>query len=185
VNCILQDSQGFLWFCTQDGLNRYDGYGFKVYKNDPDDLQSLSNDWITSIVEDADGTFWIGTLGGGLNKFDRDTEQFTRYINNPEKPNSLSHDVISDIMIDPEGAIWVATTGGGLNQFDRDSGSFTSYMNDADDPDSITTNGLRIHTALVVTTSILFSKIRKESYGLAPWVLGSIDSNAIQHASIS
>jgi signal transduction histidine kinase/ligand-binding sensor domain-containing protein/CheY-like chemotaxis protein len=142
VNCILQDSQGFLWFGTQDGLNRYDGYEFKVYKNDPDDIQSLSNDWITSIVEDADGALWIGTLGGGLNKFDRDIDQFTRYINNPEDPNSISHDVVSDILIDPEGTIWVATNGGGLNQFDRDSGSFTSYMNDADNPDSITTNGV-------------------------------------------
>ena len=63
VICILQDSQGFLWFGTQDGLNRYDGYEFKIYKNDPDDIQSLSNDWVTSIVEESDGTLWIGTLG--------------------------------------------------------------------------------------------------------------------------
>ena len=142
VTSMLQDSQGFLWFGTQDGLNRYDGYGFKVYKNDPDDLQSLSNDWITSIVEDPDGVLWIGTLGGGLNKFDRATDQFTRYINNPEDPNSLSHDVVSDIMIDPEGGIWVGTNGGGLNQFDRGSGNFTSYMNDVNDPDSISHNGV-------------------------------------------
>jgi signal transduction histidine kinase/ligand-binding sensor domain-containing protein/CheY-like chemotaxis protein len=142
VNFILQDSQGFLWFGTQDGLNRYDGYEFKVYKNDPDDLQSVSNDWITAIAEDADGTFWIGTLGGGLNKFDRDTDQFTRYINNPENPNSLSHDVVSNIMIDPEGSIWVGTNGGGLNKFDRDSGTFLSYMYDTDNPDSISSDGV-------------------------------------------
>ena len=153
VNFILQDSQGFLWFGTQDGLNRYDGYEFKVYKNDPDDLQSVSNDWITAIAEDADGTLWIGTLGGGLNKFDRDTDQFTRYINNPENPNSLSHDVVSDIMIDPEGTIWVGTNGGGLNKFDRDSGAFLSYVNDADDPDSISSNGV---SSLLVDRSGVF-----------------------------
>ena len=137
VICILQDSQGFLWFGTQDGLNRYDGYEFKIYKNDPDDTRSLSNDWVTSIVEESDGTLWIGTLGGGLNKFDRDTDLFTRYINNPADPNSLSHDVLTEIVIDNEGAIWIGTNGGGLNLFDRESGNFTSFVHDSEDPDSI------------------------------------------------
>jgi two-component system sensor histidine kinase ChiS len=142
VNTILQDSQGFLWFGTQDGLNRYDGYDFKVYKNDPDNDQTLSNDWVTSIAEDADGTLWIGTLGGGLNKFDRDSDQFSRYINDPEKKNSISSNVVSEIVIDANGAIWVGTNGGGLNLFDRESGTFTSYLNDPTDPDSISDNGV-------------------------------------------
>ena len=142
VITILQDSQGFLWFGTQDGLNRYDGYEFKIYKNDHDDIQSLSNDWVTTIVEDSDGTLWIGTLGGGLNKFDRASDQFTRYINNPDDPNSISHDVVSDILIDPEGAIWVGTNGGGLNLFDPDADTFKSYLNDPKDLESISSNGV-------------------------------------------
>jgi two-component system sensor histidine kinase ChiS len=142
VICILQDSQGFLWFGTQDGLNRYDGYDFKIYKNDPENVQTLSNDWVTTIVEDSDGTLWVGTLGGGLNKFDRDTDQFTRYIHNPDDPNSISHNVVTDVLIDPDGAIWVGTNGGGLNLFDRKSGNFTSFLYDSANPDSISDDSI-------------------------------------------
>ncbi|MEO5977154.1 MAG: two-component regulator propeller domain-containing protein, partial [Chryseolinea sp.] len=73
VICILQDSRGFMWFGTRNGLDKYDGYKFTVYKNDPNDSLSLSHNSVTDIVEDADGNLWIATNGGGLNKFDRDT----------------------------------------------------------------------------------------------------------------
>jgi two-component system sensor histidine kinase ChiS len=78
VYCILQDHQGFMWFCTQDGLNRFEGYGFTVYKYDPLDSTSLSNNNVKLIYEDSFGTLWIGTVGG-LNKFDRDQEQFSNF----------------------------------------------------------------------------------------------------------
>jgi ligand-binding sensor domain-containing protein len=65
---ILQDSRGFLWLCTFDGLNRYDGYQFKIFKNIPGDSTSLSNNKILSICEDNSGNIWIGTYGGRLNK---------------------------------------------------------------------------------------------------------------------
>src|SRR5215208_8405867 len=64
---IFQDSLGYLWIGTQDGLNRYDGYSFKVYKHDPDDEYSISHNSILTIAEGADGALWIGTWGGGLN----------------------------------------------------------------------------------------------------------------------
>ncbi|MCZ6701659.1 MAG: hypothetical protein O6940_01320 [Ignavibacteria bacterium] len=65
---ILQDSRGFLWICTFDGLNRYDGYQFKIFRNIPGDTTSLSNNKILSICEDKSDNIWIGTYGGGLNK---------------------------------------------------------------------------------------------------------------------
>jgi len=70
VNVILQDRQGFLWVGTEDGLNRYDGYNFKVYKPDSDNPNSLSDRWITSLAEDAQGYLWVGTRLGGLNRYD-------------------------------------------------------------------------------------------------------------------
>ena len=85
VLCILQDRQGFLWFGTEDGLNKYDGYKFDVYRHNPDDKNSLSNNYVWSIYEDAEGSLWIGTRGG-LNKFDRKAEKFTRYQNEPDNP---------------------------------------------------------------------------------------------------
>ena len=77
---ILQDSRGFLWVCTFDGLSRYDGYEFKILKNISDDSTSLSNNKILSICEDKDSAIWVGTYGGGLNKYDRKKENFKRYL---------------------------------------------------------------------------------------------------------
>ena len=77
---MLQDSKGFLWIGTADGLNRYDGYQFKIFRNIPSELNSISNSQVLSILEDKTGTLWIGTDGGGLNKFNSEKENFTRYI---------------------------------------------------------------------------------------------------------
>ena len=78
VNVILQDRRGFLWFGTQDGLNRYDGYNFKVYKPNPEDPNSLSDGWIELLYEDSDGYLWIGTYQGGLNMYNPNTDTFIR-----------------------------------------------------------------------------------------------------------
>ena len=76
---IFQDSRGYLWIGSQDGLNRYDGYTFKIYKHDPDDPDSLSHNSILTMAEDSDGSLWIGTWGGGLNRFDPATEKFDSF----------------------------------------------------------------------------------------------------------
>src|SRR5215211_5823950 len=89
VRVILQDSRGFIWFGTEDGLNRYDGYNFKTFKPDPDVSSSLSDRWITSIVEDQDGYLWIGTRQGGLNRYDSRTEEFDHYLHDDHLPSSL------------------------------------------------------------------------------------------------
>jgi len=88
VLAIWQDSQGFMWFGTEGGLNKYDGYQFIVYKHDPDDPTTLSDDFVSSIYEDRDGNLWVGTRNG-LNRFDRATGTFTRYQHDPGDPQSL------------------------------------------------------------------------------------------------
>src|SRR5512139_1078846 len=85
---FLQDSRGFIWIGTQDGLNRYDGQTFTVYKNDPDNPASLSNNSIIAIAEDQAGLLWFGTWGGGLNRFDPRTQQFTRFQHDANNPIS-------------------------------------------------------------------------------------------------
>ena len=77
VTCILQDSKGFIWFGTQDGLNRYDGYNFKVFKNNPSDSTSLTNNFIFSIYEDQTGTLYFETQGGTLHRYNPRSESFT------------------------------------------------------------------------------------------------------------
>lgn len=78
VTAMLQDSKGFMWFGTRDGLNRFDGYKFKVFKNDPGNRLSLSNNFVTDILEARTGALLIVTRSG-LNRFNRDKNVFTRY----------------------------------------------------------------------------------------------------------
>ncbi len=136
--CMLQDSQGFIWIGTQDGLNKYDGYNFTVYKYDELDPHSLSYNFVLSIYEDKSGTIWIGTDGGGLNKFNRETEQFTRYQHESNNPNSLSNNRVWSIYEDHLGTLWIGTDGGGLDKFERETGQFTHYRHDPNDSKSLT-----------------------------------------------
>lgn len=109
VNCLLQDSKGFLWVGTNDGLNRFDGYGFKVFRNDPFDSLSISDNRILYIIEDGRGIFWIGTLAG-LNVFDPEKEAFYK------SPFSklIGNKPISAMLEGWDGSIWVLVDGQNL-----------------------------------------------------------------------
>ena len=115
VFCMLQDSQGFIWFGTEDGLNKFDGYTFTVYKHDPEDPNSLGGSWIQALLEDDSGTLWIGT-NDGLDRYDRKLDQFIHYRNDPQDPSSLSADEITAIHQDRDGVLWIGTGGGGLDR---------------------------------------------------------------------
>jgi ligand-binding sensor domain-containing protein len=103
VWCIHQDSKGFMWFGTEEGLNRYDGYTFTHFKHDPSDSGSLSHNFVQCILEDRLGGIWVGTHSGGLNRFDRKTERFTRFTHDPDDSTSLSGNDVSCIVEDRSG----------------------------------------------------------------------------------
>jgi ligand-binding sensor domain-containing protein len=143
VYCLYQDSRGFMWFGTDDGLNKYDGYKFTVYRHDPDDPSTLSHNRAYSICEslyDGKQVLWIGTWGGGLNELDLSTEQFTHYKHNPDNPNSLSDNVITKVYEDADGNLWVGTENSGLNRLNRKTGQFIRYTHNPNDPFSISSN---------------------------------------------
>ncbi len=145
VYSIFQDSRGFMWFGTQDGLNRYDGYQFKIYKHDPTDHSSLSSSHILSICEDNSRNIWIGTEGGGLNKLNLATEKFTCYRNDPFNLQSITHNIVNSVIYSKKSnSLWIGTAGGGLNKFDLDTNSFTSYIHDPKNPHSIPNNNIKI-----------------------------------------
>jgi signal transduction histidine kinase/ligand-binding sensor domain-containing protein len=141
---MLQDRQGFLWVATEDGLNRFDGYTFKVFRNDPEDPHSLSNSTLLALHEDRLGGIWVGTFGGGLNRYDPETEQFTRYRHDPEDSNSLSSDYVRSIYRDRTGALWVGTVSNGLDRYDAATGRWTHYRHDPDDPYSLGGNAVPV-----------------------------------------
>ena len=126
VNCITQDRQGFIWVGTEDGLNRFDGYQFKHYKNQQGNSSSLSNNIINAIVEDGEGFLWVAT-SNGLNRFDPSTESFRQFHPDPKNPNSIAFESIYSILEDKSGdALWLgaSTT---LDKFDKESGKFTHF----------------------------------------------------------
>ena len=131
-NCILQDSRGFIWIGTADGLNRYDGYKFKIFRNDVRDTTSIGNNYIQDIIEDKSGNIWVATVGGGLNKFDRYTNRFHRYLHNEKDKKSISSNFVSKVALDKSGKIWVATQKNGLNLFDPKDGKSIHYLNSND-----------------------------------------------------
>jgi len=107
VYSIVQDAQGFVWFGTEDGLNRYDGYNFKVFRPDANDPSSLSDRWISTLAADSEGNLWIGTRQGGLNFYDAKTGKFTHYIHDSKVSGSLSSDRVLTIHIDREQRVWI------------------------------------------------------------------------------
>ena len=143
VYAILQDRRGFMWFGTQSGLNRYDGYGFKVYTHRAREAGSLSHGFVRVLHEDVAGALWVGTYGGGLNRFDPESEEVTRYQHDPEDTASLSNDDIRALASDSDGTLWVGTRGGGLCRLDPASGIFHRYRHDPGDAGSLPHDDIR------------------------------------------
>jgi diguanylate cyclase (GGDEF)-like protein len=120
-----QDKEGYMWFGTQEGLNRFDGYQFKVFTNNSRQASSLSSDWIYVINETDDGQLWVGTILG-VNVFDKATQTFEHFRHDPLSPNSLSNDIVHSIVKDSSGTMWVGTDSG-LNKYNTETNDFTRY----------------------------------------------------------
>ena len=112
---ILQDKEGFIWVGTKDGLNRYDGYHFKVFTNDPTNNRSLSSNSINKLFEDSKGRIWVGTENEGLNVYDKKSGDFLRIKQSEANPNGLSGNVIKIMEQLPDGRMLIAADDGKLN----------------------------------------------------------------------
>ncbi len=136
VTAMAQDRTGFLWLGTTDGLNRYDGYNFSVYRSSPKDPGSLSDGWITALLADTDGSVWVGTRRGGLNRFEPQTGKFTRYENDPKNEVSLTAGPVTAIYRDQQSNLWIGTANG-LNRFDLSTKTFTRFTKQDTQPSSL------------------------------------------------
>ena len=139
---IIEDSQGFMWFGTSGGLVRYDGYEMKLYVYDELDETSISHNAVWFLFIDQSDNLWVGTIRGGLNRYNRATDDFTRFFHDPTDPTSLPDDDLKSMYQTLDGILWVGTSNG-LGRFDPDAGSFVTYYHDPDDPNSIADNSIR------------------------------------------
>lgn len=133
---MLQDRSGFVWIGSREGLFRFDGETFVIYRHDPGDPDSISGNTVRAIFEDRSGRLWFGTNTAGLNVLDMATGRFKHYRHVSNDPTSLSHDSVYEIAEDKAGKIWIGTQKG-LNRLDDDSGTFTRFLHDPDDVHSL------------------------------------------------
>ena len=135
VRCIYKDSRGFMWFGTNEGLNKFDGSTFTVYENSISDSNSIITNSINTIIEDKDHNLWIGT-GKGLCIYNREKDNFKKIRNIGQE----LFPPISALFEDDKNQIWIGTSGVGLYKYDKKSDSITSYMPDRNDSTSILSN---------------------------------------------
>lgn len=155
ITCIMQDKKGFIWIGTRDGLNKYDGYNFRVFRHLPNDSLTISDNSVTSISEDENGNIWIGTASGFINKLDPKTEKFISYklfkdplfpeIINPIKDippcySFFDNNTITTLCFDTDGNLWAGTWGKGIFQFDVMKKKFTDHLFKLADENSLSSD---------------------------------------------
>lgn len=142
VHKILQDKRGFLWFCSEEGLNKYDGYNFTIYKKEPHNNRSLSDDFIYSACEDTGGILWVATNDGGLNKFDPVTNESVKFLHDPYNNKSINSNLLTSILEDQSGNLWIGTSDMGLDRFDKKTNRFYHYLHDPKNEESISSDDI-------------------------------------------
>jgi len=143
IHDIIQDNTGFIWLATDDGLNRFDGYNFKVFCNKTNDKSSLSNNSVWALYEDQSGFIWIGTKSRELNWYDPNTDKFTSW---EIKSEVVKKNSIKSIYEDSRGAIWIGTYKSGLYHFDPVTEKIENWRNDPNNNSSFFTNYIRYNT---------------------------------------
>ncbi len=124
VRSMAQDTRGFVWFGTQDGLNRFDGRVFQVFRHDPTDPDSLSDNYIVALAADNHGGLWIATQSGGLNHLDPISGRMIRYQSRSDDAHSLASNFLASVHIDTSGRLWVQAESGELQWLDPATGQF-------------------------------------------------------------
>ena len=116
---LAQDRSGFVWIGTQDGLSRFDGYEFRVYKADRDDPWSLSQNHVWALAADPDGSLWVGTQAGGLDRYDPRLDRFESYRAETGNAHALASNHVTALLVDRDHRLWIANSAGHLQWFDR------------------------------------------------------------------
>lgn len=142
INTIYQDHHGYIWFGTNDGVARYNGYEFRVYQHEPGDSNSISHNLIRDIFEDRWDNIWIATDAGGLNLYNPQKDNFTHYRPDPKNKSSISSNHLYKIVESTRGHLLIASREG-LNLFNQKEGKFRTFYKDPNNDNRITSNSIR------------------------------------------
>lgn len=137
INDVVQDHDGYMWIATDDGLNRYDGQNTTIFKKDTKDSTTISDNEIEVLFVDGQGTLWVGTVNGGLNRFNKEDDSFTRF-----QAGTISDNYVTDIIAHDEDHLWISTNNG-LNLLNTQTLEATIYSNEEGATHSIPFANLR------------------------------------------
>ncbi len=137
VNATLQDSQGFVWLGTQDGLVRFDGHQLVRYAYSRTATSGLPGNFIYQIVEDRQHDLWVAIKDEGVARWNRATDHFTVYRHDPKNADSLSSDSVRTVLVDASDRIWIGTLGAGIDILDSGSGRVAHLRHDPARADSL------------------------------------------------
>ncbi|UFH52755.1 hybrid sensor histidine kinase/response regulator [Spirosoma sp. KNUC1025] len=191
VTCILQDRRGFMWFGTQDGLNKFDGYTYTIYRHNPKTSSSLSHNYIHTLYEDKQGRLWVGSDEGGLSLYEPETDSFINYNHQPGIKNSLSHNKVMAIVQDEKGYLWVGTDGGGLNRFDPDRKTFAQFIHQSGNSASLSHNSIsslcldRKGTLWIGTTGGGLNQLDRSTGRFRQYTHETTNTHSLSHSKIN
>ncbi len=145
IHAIIEDAHGFIWIGTENGLCRWDGYRFKIFKTILGDSQSVSENFITSLFIDHKKRIWVGTYQNGVCLYDETYETFKRFPTDSFLTNKLAPGYVNSFYQDDKERLWICSWGGGLNLLlDEKEGTFKRYLHDEKNPFSISTNQAKV-----------------------------------------
>ncbi len=142
IMAVHQDTQGFIWLGSQNGLNRYDGYDIVRYHRDRNDPHALASDFIWQIAEDDNTDLWFATMDGGVARWTRATDRFQNYRHDPQDASTLASDAVRTLTVARDGMIWVGLSEHGVNVLNPVDGTVERFAHDPDDPASLSSNAV-------------------------------------------
>jgi signal transduction histidine kinase/ligand-binding sensor domain-containing protein/CheY-like chemotaxis protein/HPt (histidine-containing phosphotransfer) domain-containing protein len=154
VVATLQDSQGFVWLGTEDGLARYDGHEMVRYAYSPGARGGLPGNFINQIAEDSRHDLWIAVKGAGLARWNRPTDSFTVYRHDMANPASLASDAVHNVLVDAHGLVWVGTSDAGVDILDPATGHIEHLRHDAADANSLLSD--QIYTLMLGRSGVVW-----------------------------
>jgi len=163
ITDITQDSLGFIWIASMNGLYRYDGYNMRLFRHDSKIKNNLQSSNIQSLFVDHKGVLWVGTVEGGLSKYIQEKEEFITYMHNPDNDSSIGFNDINTITEDNSGNLWIGFRRGGLSKLDIEKEVFVNYHKDDSDPYSIISDD--IFSLFVDSKNILWLSTYSEGLG--------------------
>lgn len=139
VRAVYKDRNGFLWLGTRDGLNKFDGYQFSVYRRSKQGENGISSNDVKAITGDRQGSIWIGTIAGGINVLDARTQRFKVYLKSTGDGDGISSNNVECLMPDRDDNIWIGTDLG-ISLYNRSTGKFSYFKSDINNPATLSAN---------------------------------------------